>query len=219
MADLNPALPDPLQTELFTKSLRDAAPQSFSEAEEQGNLYFYIPALNRSRGSSHFYLENYTTGDFENDKVLAKAVGLAAIDRYVDLLDKATRGVPEPSSDELAAQRAYHTLYLFQVLTLDRGTTSGLLVHNQNDVGILGSLPAVIDKNLLASWRSRMVAPQDKLLDKILNVLPRTGFCTIDDGVKKQLADAVRSHYLKYPEALELQASGNSAPPTLDNHR
>jgi len=35
--------------------------------------------------------------------------------------------------------------------TADRGTTSGLLVHDENDVGILGSLPSHVDKKLLES--------------------------------------------------------------------
>ena len=35
---------------------------------------------------------------------------------------------------------------------------------------------------------------------------------------KKKLASAVREHYKKYPEALSMQASGNSVPPTVENH-
>jgi coproporphyrinogen III oxidase len=219
MADLNPSLPDRVQTEQFKKSLQDAAPQEFKNAEEQGDRYFFIPALNRHRGSTHFYLENYNSGSFEHDRALAQAVGIAAIDSYIGLLEAAVQGNRALSEDALAAQRAYHTLYLFQVLTLDRGTTSGLLVHNQNDIGILGSLPPKIDKNLLASWQSRMTPPQDKLLERILKALPRTGSCIIDSEVKQKLADAIRAHYQHYPEALDLQAAGNSTPPTVDNHR
>ena len=105
------------------------------------------------------------------------------------------------------------------MLTLDRGTTAGLLIHDQNDVGVLGSLPPKIDKNLLASWRSRMEAPQDRLLDKLLAALPNHGVCTIDEATKKKLANAVRTHYQAHPAALDLQASGNRIPPTLDNHK
>ena len=146
-------------------------------------------------------------------------MGLAAIDTYIDLLAGVLGEISEPSDEERAVQLAYHTLYFFQVLTLDRGTTSGLLVHDQNDVGILGSLPASIDKNLLASWRSRMTPPQDKLLDRLLNALPRVGICTLDADTKEKLAEAVRAHYQMYPEALDLQASGNSTPPTVANHQ
>lgn len=219
MADLNPSLPNPEQTQRFVERLQTAAPEAFDDASAQGDRYFYIPALGRHRGVAHFYLENFDTGDFEFDLALARRVGEAAIDTYVQLLQESVRGAALPTDAEQAAQLAYHTLYLFQVLTLDRGTTSGLLVHDQNDVGILGSLPARIDKNLLASWRSRMTPPQDKLLDQILAALPNQGVCTIDDSIKQKLANAVRIHYQSHPEALDLQASGNTTPPTVDNHR
>jgi coproporphyrinogen III oxidase len=219
MADLNPSLPDTLQTEQFKTALKNAAPLQFLTATDQGDRYFFIPALNRHRGCIHFYLENYSTGDFERDLSVAETVGQAAIDSYIGLLTVSLSDAVSPSENELATQLAYHTLYFFQVLTLDRGTTSGLLVHNQNDIGILGSLPPRIDKNLLASWKSRMVSPQDRLLDRILKALPRTGVCLIDAEVKQKLADAVRTHYQKYPEALDLQASGNSIPPTVSNHQ
>jgi coproporphyrinogen III oxidase len=219
MADLNPSLPNPAQAERFYEALKRAGKGAFAEAEEQGGRYFYIPALGRHRGVVHFYLENYGTGDFSADQTYAREVGEAAIDTYVQLLEDATQHVLPATDEERAAQLAYHTLYFFQVLTLDRGTTTGLLVHSQNDVGILGSLPPRIDKNLLASWRSRMEEPQDHLLDVLLTALPNTGICIINEATKQKLADAVRTHYRSHPEALDLQASGNSTPPTIDNHR
>ena len=51
---------------------------------------------------------------------------------------------------------------------MDRGTTAGLLVHEQNDMGILGSLPPQVDKNLLSSWGSRLTTPQDVLLNPFI---------------------------------------------------
>jgi coproporphyrinogen III oxidase len=219
MADLNPALINALESDCFLEKLKHATPYEFDSAVEQGERYFFIPALGRHRGSAHFYLEHYNSGEFKRDLALAHQVGLAAIDGYIELLNSIISDLSIPSDDELAAQVAYHTLYLFQVLTLDRGTTSGLLVHDQNDIGILGSLPPKVDKNLLASWRSRMPQPQEKLLDGILAALPRKGLCIIDDGVKRTLANAVRSHYQTYPEALDLQASGNTIPPTISNHQ
>lgn len=215
MADLNPALPNPNQTARFVARLRQAAPEEFDGAAEQGDRYFFISALGRHRGVAHFYLESFNSGDFATDLALAQQIGEAALDGYIDLLRKPC---PTVTEEDAAAQLAYHTLYFFQVLTLDRGTTAGLLVHDQNDIGILGSLPARIDKNLLASWRSRMESPQDKLLEGILAAFPRTGICTVDDEIKQHLADAVRKHYQSYPEALNLQASGNSTPPTINNH-
>jgi len=219
MADLNPSILNQDDRKRFADGLRQAAPEQYSEAVEQGDRYFYIPALGRHRGVIHFYLENFNSGDFEADYELARKVGEAAIDTYIFILGHAVADVADPSEEQRAAQLAYHTLYFFQVLTLDRGTTTGLIVHDQNDVGILGSLPARIDKNLLSSWRSRMEEPQDRLLDKLLAALPNQGICTIDDEVKQKLAAAVRAHYTAYPESLDMQASGNSTPPTIDNHQ
>ena len=64
-----------------------------------------------------------------------------------------------------------------------------------------------------------MPEPQDRLLDKLLLALPNTGTCTINESVKQKLAAAVRAHYQQFPEALDLQASGNSTPPTVGNHK
>lgn len=219
MADLNPSIPNADDQARFADALRQAAPDLFAEATEQGDRYFYIPALGRHRGIIHFYLESFNSGDFKKDHALASRVGAAVIEAYISILANTVRAVPAPTEEQMAFQLAYHTLYFFQVLTLDRGTTTGLLVHTQNDVGILGSLPPRIDKNLLVSWRSRMAEPQDRLLDKLIAALPNQGICTIDDEIKQKLADAVRAHYKAYPESLDLQASGDATPPTIDNHR
>ncbi|WP_372845106.1 coproporphyrinogen III oxidase, partial [Pontiella sp.] len=217
MADLNPSMPNEADTAHFNAALNGAFGALAEAASAQGDRYFFIPALGRHRGVAHFYLEQFNSGSFAADLALAKRVGEAAIDAYVQMLPG--REVGPPSDAERAAQLAYHTLYFFQVLTLDRGTTAGLLVHDQNDVGILGSLPARIDKTLLASWRPGMPEPQDRLLDHLLEVLPDCRICTIDEAVKAKLAAAVRAHYRNHPEALDLQASGNSTPPTIENHR
>jgi coproporphyrinogen III oxidase len=219
MADLNPSIPSAADTARFLEALKASAPEQFEEATAQGDRYFYIPVLERHRGVAHFYLENFNTGNFDADLALARSVGKAAIDTYLSILSGAVADVPAATEEEAAVQLAYHTLYFLQVLTLDRGTTTGLLVHNQNDVGILGSLPPRVDKNLLGSWVSRMPEPQDRLLDKLLGALPNTGVCIVDAETKQNLCNAVREHYRQHPEALDLQASGNSTPPTVDNHR
>lgn len=223
MADLNPAIRD---TELattarqrFVDALRGAAPGVFDEAARQGDQYFYIPALERHRGVAHFYLEQYATTDHAADAALARGVAETAIDTHAALAAEALLARPAPDAAARAAQLAYHTLYLFQVLTLDRGTTSGLLVHDQNDVGILGSLPSHVDRELLASWRARVPAPVDRLVDALLAALPGTGAVLVDDDRKRALAAAVRGFYRAHPEALELQARGDVIPPTVANHR
>jgi coproporphyrinogen III oxidase len=215
MADLNPALPDPDQTAAFRKRIKQAAPTEFDEAEKRGARYFFIPVLGRHRGAAHFYLEDYHSGNPSADSVLAQRVGEGAIEGYLDILQ--TPRPPATDADR-SAQLAYHSLYFFQVLTLDRGTTAGLLVHDQNDIGVLGSLPPKIDRQLLLSWLPRMPAPQDRLLDGIAAVLPGQPICVIDDAVKQRLADLLRRHYREHPEALDLQASGKSGSLTSGDH-
>ena len=218
MADLNPAIKNELATELFTESLSDIAPEQYELAAEQGDLYFNIPSLGKHRGVSHFYLEEYSSADEQADFNLAKRFGKRVVDCYVDVFSEANKSNSNPTVEDFNKQRAYHTLYLFQVLTLDRGTTSGLLVHDQNDLGIMGSLPAIIDKTLLASWVEKLTVPQNQLLENILNVLPNDIPCVVDEKTKLELAEVVRNYYLLNPEALDMQAKGNVIPPTINNH-
>jgi len=219
MADLNPSHENPEDTGRYFDALRKAAPEQFDAAVAQGERYFFIPALERHRGVAHFYLEAYNSGNVQADLDLATTVGETAIDSYLDILRDALTDAEAPTPEQQQAQQAYHTLYFFQVLTLDRGTTSGLLVHNQNDVGILGSIPAYVDRNLLKSWVPNMQQPQDHLLNALISALPDTSPSLVDEAVKQQLANVVREHYISHPGALALQASGDVIPPTVNNHR
>lgn len=217
MADLNPAIPNAADKQAFADAVRAASGEVYAEAAAQGDRYFYIPALERHRGVTHFYLEQYRTEDAAADRALAEGVGRAAIDTYTDVLGPAlARPVDDADRD---AQLAYHTLYLFQVLTLDRGTTSGLLVHDQNDVGIMGSLPSHVNGALLGSWADRVPEVQRPLVRALVEILGDGPRVPVEDGEKARLAAAVRAHYRAHPEALTLQATGNVVPPTVDNHR
>lgn len=219
MADLNPAIAVDADREWFAEALQRAAPEHWDDASAQGDRYFYIPALERTRGVCHFYLESYATDDPKADEALARRVGEAAIERYLEILERALQGAEPPTVQERDEQLRYHTLYLFQVLTLDRGTTSGLIVHDDNDIGIMGSLPSHVDRELLASWRPRMPKPQDELVAALVASLPPGTSSSVSPQAKQALAAAVRAHYEAHPEALQLQASGGIVPPTVDNHR
>ncbi len=219
MADLNPSNDNMEDKQQFLDALQLAAPQQFETATQQGDTYFYIPVLERHRGIAHFYLEEYNSGNAQKDYALAERVGQAAIDTYMDILKHSLEVANPPSEEEKAKQLAYHTLYFFQVLTLDRGTTTGLLVHNQNDVGIMGSLPAYVDRDLLQSWVDKMPAPQEKLLQGLIDALPNVSPALVDEAVKQKLAEVVRTHYQQHPEAITMQASGHSIPPTVKNHQ
>lgn len=218
MADLNPSIFNQEAKEAFDASLEKEGSKYAKSGMASGNKYFNIPALGRTRGVSHFYLEGFNTGNFEEDKAFAKNMGEKVIDTYINIISKAIQHNPTYTNDEKAQQLAYHTLYLFQVLTLDRGTTSGLLVHSQNDVGIMGSIPSHINRDLLSSWIVKMPQPQEKLVQALLDALPNEMPTPVEVETKKRLAQAVRAHYTQYPEALSMQASGEIIPPTVDNH-
>lgn len=222
MADLNPSLPHAEDTAIFRATLvdvitRHAGADVAERALAEGDRYFFIPALHRHRGVCHAYLERYATADAAADLAFARAFGEAAIDVYATIVDAAlARG---PIDDAMrATQLAYHTAYLFQVLTLDRGTTSGLLVHDENDVGILGSLPGRIDRALLSSWRTKMPAALSPLLEAIVASLPDASPCPVDVDARVRLAGVVRHFFRKNPEALDLQARGSIVPPTVASH-
>jgi coproporphyrinogen III oxidase len=219
MADLNPSIVHPEAKATFEAALAGVAPEHLALATAEGERYFYVPALGRTRGVAHFYLEDHATEDEQADLDLARRFGETVIDAYAALAGAAFRAWPEITEADRAAQLAYHTLYFFQVLTLDRGTTSGLLIHDQNDVGILGSLPSHVDRELLASWAPRCPPPQDRLVLALLDVLPETSPCLVSEDLKPALARVLRAHYRAWPEALELQARGQVLPRTVDNHR
>ncbi len=219
MADLNPSSENPAHTEKFLADMKAAAPEQFAEATAQGDRYFYIPSLGRHRGVAHFYLENYHSDDADADYTLAHTVGAAAIDTYLAILTDTLQNVAAPTDEQCLTQLAYHTLYFFQVLTLDRGTTTGLLVHNQNDIGIMGSLPACVDPDLLSSWIKYMPPPQDQLLNALIAALPDSSPVQLDAMAKEKLAAVVRNHYRSHPEAMNMQASGDTIPSTVDNHK
>ena len=217
MADLNPSIKNSGDKEFFDHALKKLSKEKYKEGITQGDKYFNIPALNRYRGVSHFYLENYRTANKEKDFNFAQNFGKGIIDTYIDIITNAIKHRTKFSLHEIKEQLDYHTLYLFQVLTLDRGTTSGLLIHNQNDIGIMGSLPTHINKRLLKSWIKKVPKPQNELVEKLVEVVDEKGL--VDASTKEELARTVREHYKKYPEALKLQASGNTIPSTVLNHQ
>ncbi|MFT7860041.1 MAG: coproporphyrinogen III oxidase [Sulfurimonas sp.] len=219
MADLNPAIKDENDKQAFDAMLQTASGPFYEEGSAQGDRYFNIPVLNRTRGVSHFYLENFNSGEFVVDRTFALSFGKKVIDQYISIISEALKNNPTIDEADKKEQLAYHTAYLFQVLTLDRGTTSGLLVHDQNDVGIMGSIPANIDADLLKSWIELMPKPQEKLVNKLVEALGGSGVIHVDEAIKTKLANAVRTHYKEHPEAISMQASGEIVPPTVQNHQ
>ena len=223
MADLNPSIPDDEDTDRFATAVVAAfvehAGSAIAEgALRQGDRYFFIPALNRHRGVCHTYLESYRSDDADADLALARHVGEVVMAVYVDMVRDVLRSAAAPTDDERQTQLTYHTAYLFQVLTLDRGTTSGLLIHDENDLGILGSLPGRVDRALLSSWANLVPPLQQPLVEALVGCLRDEYPCPVDSDTRACLARAVRAFYRATPAALELQARGDVVPPTTYNH-
>jgi len=217
MADLNPSILKKEDKQAFEFCLKECGGKYYEEASAQGDKYFYIPALERHRGVSHFYLENFSTGDKETDLKMAQTLGEKVVDTYVKIIKNRIVNETTITQKDRQAQLAYHTLYLFQVLTLDRGTTSGLLVHDENDVGIMGSIPSHVDKALFLSWKNKTPAEQEGLVEVIAACLDERG--AVENEQKAALAQAAREYYKSHPEALKVQASGNVSVPTVQNHK
>ena len=222
MADLNPSIPNDLDSEEFRiaveRGLAGLPKAERSHAFAQGDRYFYIPALERTRGVAHCYLEQWRGGDFHTECQIAKRFSSSVIDTYLSILERAYSEQTAPTAEERLAQLDYHTLYFLQVLTLDRGTSSGLLVHKQNDRGILGSLPMYVSPHRLQSWVERLPAPQDQLLKTLIAALPAGEPVRVDEACRERLAAIVRAHYQEKPEALALQARGDRLPPIVAQH-
>ena len=216
MADLNPSLENMEDKKIFDESLKQISKENYEEGTKQGEKYFFIPALNKHRGVSHFYLENYKSGDKQKDFDFALEFGKTVINTYINIISNAFETRKTFSVQDIKKQLDYHTLYLFQVLTLDRGTTSGLLIHNENDVGIMGSLPKFVNKKLLICWIENMEEIQKTLLENIINSIDDNG--VINTQTKEKLAQVVRNHYKNNPDALKYQASGTVIPNTVNNH-
>lgn len=217
MADLNPSIPNSKHTDLFRQTIKEAAGDLYDEGSSQGDQYFFIPALRRCRGVVHFYLEQLSR-DIEKDPVFAQNFGVKVISRYKEILDDALTSSATCTPEDQQKQLEYHTLYFLQVLTLDRGTTSGLLVHDENDIGILGSLPSHINRTLLNVWTPLHPPLQQKLIEGILKALPKEELCLVDDHVKSEIAQWMRRFYQLHPEAQDLLARGKILPPTVSNH-
>lgn len=216
MADLNPSLENMEDKKIFDESLKQISKENYEEGTKQGEKYFFIPALNKHRGVSHFYLENYKSGDKQKDFDFALEFGKTVINTYINIISNAFETKKTFSVQDIKKQLDYHTLYLFQVLTLDRGTTSGLLIHNENDVGIMGSLPKFVNKKLLICWIENMEEIQKTLLENIINSIDDNG--VINTQTKEKLAQVMRNHYKNNPDALKYQASGTVIPNTVNNH-
>ena len=120
IADLNPAIPNPQHTAQFDAALEQAVPEGLlAPSREFGDKYFYIPALGRGRGVSHFFAAKIDTEVMSTESTMEFACELAttAIAQYTQFVRDATQKHPTASltAEDRQKQLDYHTLYMFQV--------------------------------------------------------------------------------------------------------
>lgn len=219
MADLNPSIEYEEDKIKFLDTLQSLSGSNFQYGTDQGNKYFYIPPLNRHRGVAHFYLEGFHSGDFAADDEFCLKFGTGVIQTYAAIVKKALKNRTDITSTDRQKQIDYHTLYFYQVLTLDRGTIAGLLVHNENDLGILASLPKYVNASLLKSWQDKMEELPAELLGRILKTLPKGNSSLVEDKIKISICDVIRNFYKKHPEAMNHLAKGDLLPESNSQHQ
>ena len=217
IADLNPSHPNPRDTAEFESCLQSVLPNAlYAPAESFGDKYFYIPALRRHRGVKHLFVAKLDEAMLSggDSLTLAKELAEKTIVTYCGLVQRAIEETPEANikPEERQGQLEYHTAYLFQVLTLDRGTTHGILAHDQNDRGILASLPSAVDLELLESWGERLEAPQKELLQGITMAIKQGDTATgrgalVNEDTRAALAGVIRRYYKTHGRvAMAMQA-------------
>jgi len=216
MADLNPSNPVDADTALFVQTLQKFGGKYADEAMQEGDTYFYIPQLMRHRGVAHFYQEAFSLDSFDEEASYVEPLTRAVIAQYTALV---TSHLSDAIEDNVRlAQRFYHTLYLFQVLLLDRGTIAGLVVHDENDLGILGSLPKTIDGYQFKLWVNVCQEAQQPLVQQISDILGTDDEQEVSDEKKLAIASVLRTFYRENPDAMKWLAAGSKAVPTVNNH-
>ena len=81
IADLNPSIDLPEDTRQFAQALKgveNMTPALYSDAREFGDKYFWIPALDRHRGSCHVFVGRLDSDESSHEDAIALAVDLVS---------------------------------------------------------------------------------------------------------------------------------------------
>lgn len=216
MSSLSPVFEFPNDTKTFKATINSCTRECIAkDAIEFGDKYYYMEPFGRTRGSSHMfipYIECNKPGHMTDFVALGLTESMAkrTIYEYGRFMQR-TLDEHRPKTlteEDYAAQLEFHTVYFFQILVLDCVTTSFLLSHADNDIGILGCLPKRIDGALLTSWKEKIGEPQTILLDSLIECLPNKGegVSEITYETRADLAKAVRAYYREDLERLKGQA-------------
>ena len=143
-ADLTPTFPIDEDTKDFHNALRVACdaynPDAYAKYKLWCDEYFFLPHRNEARGVGGIFFDYINSGDLEIDFEFIKAVGMAFIDVYAQIVRRRMR--QEWTMEDKYKQLAKRGRYVEFNLLYDRGTRFGLMT-NGNVEAILMSLPPV----------------------------------------------------------------------------
>jgi coproporphyrinogen III oxidase len=141
-SDLTPMVPNDQDTRDFHAALKRACDAHgadyYARFKKWCDEYFYLPHRGEPRGVGGIFYDRHDTGDWEADFAFTRAVGLAFLEVYPQII---RRHMNEPWSD---AEREHQLIrrgrYVEFNLLYDRGTQFGLKTGG-NTEAILMSMP------------------------------------------------------------------------------
>jgi coproporphyrinogen III oxidase len=141
-ADLTPMYSNERDAEEFHAALKRACdsfgPGTYAKYKKWCDEYFYLPHRGEPRGAGGIFYDRHNSGDWEADFAFTKAVGLAFLEVYPQIV---RRGMDRPwTPAEREHQLIRRGRYVEFNLLYDRGTTFGLKTGG-NIEAILMSMP------------------------------------------------------------------------------
>jgi coproporphyrinogen III oxidase len=141
-SDLTPMVPNAEDTRAFRAALKRACDAHgadyYARFKKWCDEYFYLPHRGEARGVGGIFYDRLDTGDWEADFAFTRAVGLAFLEVYPQIV---RRHMNEPWSEaEREHQLVRRGRYVEFNLLYDRGTQFGLRTGG-NTEAILMSMP------------------------------------------------------------------------------
>jgi len=141
-ADLTPTVPDARDTADFHAALKRACDRSdpayYPRFKQWCDEYFYLPHRKEARGVGGIFYDGLDSGDWDRDFSFTKAVGLAFLDIYPQIIRRRMdMSWSEADRDRQLERRGRYVEFN---LLYDRGTLFGLKTGG-NAEAILMSLP------------------------------------------------------------------------------